>query len=90
LGEPWLGRIARARALELRIYLAVFDRTARRAFAVDPDGTIVAGTFDDYRLASFTLDSRKTEETAVAPGTDIEEGLAHVAALLARDEQIEA
>ncbi|MGB6414362.1 MAG: hypothetical protein WBF19_13525, partial [Candidatus Cybelea sp.] len=81
LPEPWLGRIARARALELRLYLVVFDRTHRRAFAVDPDGTIVAGTFDDFRLASFTYDPRKVCETIVAPGTDIAEGLERIAAL---------
>ena len=40
LRPPWLERIARARALELRLYVVVFDRRERRAFAVDPDGTI--------------------------------------------------
>jgi predicted amidohydrolase len=77
----WVERIARARALELRVYLVTFDRTARRAFAVDPDGTILAGTFADYRLASFSLDPRKVRQTAVAPGTDIGDGLERVAAL---------
>jgi predicted amidohydrolase len=81
LPEPWLEHIARARALELRVYLVVFDRTRGRAFAVDPDGTIVAGTFDDFRLASFTYDPRKTRETTVAPGTDVAEGLERIAAL---------
>jgi predicted amidohydrolase len=80
----WTERIARARALELRIYLVVFDRTVRRAFAVDPDGVVLAGTFADYRLASFSLDPRKTLQTAVAPGTDIGEGLERVAALTER------
>jgi predicted amidohydrolase len=81
LEAPWSERVARARALELRIYLVVYDRPARRAFAVDPDGTIVAGTFADYRLASFSLDPRKVTETAVAPGSDIGEGLARIAAI---------
>ncbi|HEY4433021.1 MAG TPA: hypothetical protein VGM99_01355, partial [Candidatus Cybelea sp.] len=81
LPGPWLGRIARARALELRVYVVVFDRTCGRAFAVDPDGTIVAGTYDDFRLASFTYDPRKTRETIVAPGTDVAEGLERIAAL---------
>ncbi len=81
LPEPWLERIARARALELRLYLVVFDRTQGRAFAVDPDGTIVAGTFDDFRLASFSYDPRKTRETIVAPGTDVAEGLERIAGL---------
>ncbi len=83
IGPPWTQRIARARALELRLYLIVFDRVARRAFAVDPDGAIVAGTFDGFRLASFALDPRKVAETAVAPGTDIGDGLRHVASVLA-------
>jgi predicted amidohydrolase len=80
--SPWTERIARARALELRIYVVVFDRTNDRAYAVDPDGTVVAGTFEGYRLASFTLDPRKTLETAVAPGTDVVEGLERVAAIV--------
>ncbi|HZY98638.1 MAG TPA: carbon-nitrogen hydrolase family protein [Candidatus Baltobacteraceae bacterium] len=79
--SPWTERIARARALELRIYVVVFDRTNDRAYAVDPDGLVVAGTFDRYRLASFALDPRKTTETTVAPGTDVVEGLERVAAI---------
>jgi hypothetical protein len=80
---PWLERIARARAAELRVYLVVFDHLAQRAFAVDPDGSIVAGTFDEYRLASFTFDPRKTRETIVAPGTDVAEGLDRIEAIVA-------
>jgi predicted amidohydrolase len=82
LGEPWSSRLARARALELRLYLVVFDRTLRRAFAVDPDGAIVAGTFDGFRLASFTFDPRKVSETTVAPGSDVAEGLERVAEIV--------
>jgi hypothetical protein len=78
LGMPWSQRIARARALELRIYVVVFDQSMRRAFAVDPDGTILAGTFGEYGLASFAFDPRKTAETLVAPGTDISEGLERI------------
>lgn len=80
--SPWTERIARARALELRIYVVVFDGLNDRAYAVDPDGTVVAGTFDGYRVASFALDPRKTIETAVAPGTDVIEGLERVAAIV--------
>jgi predicted amidohydrolase len=83
VGQPWLERIARARAIELRVYLVVFDRSAQRAFAIDPDGTIVAGTFGEYRLASFTFDPRKTGETLVAPGTDVAEGLDRIEAIIA-------
>ena len=82
IGPPWQERIARARAVELRVYLVVFDRSAQRAFAVDPDGLIVAGTFAQYRLASFALDPRKTDEMLVAPGTDVAEGLARVEAIM--------
>ena len=83
--KPTRGWTARARAsLELRLYLAVFDRSLGRAFAVDPDGAVIAGTFDGYRLASFTLDSRKTADTTVAPGSDIVEGLDRVAAIVGR------
>lgn len=82
LPAPWLERVARARALELRLYVIVFDRAQRRAFAVDPDGAIVAGTFGEYRLASFSLAAAKTAQTAVAPGTDVAAGLERVAAAL--------
>jgi len=80
--HPWLQHIARARALELRIYVVVFDRSARRAYAVDPDGAIVAGTFDGYTLASFSLDARKTFETTLAPGTDVAAGIEYIAPLV--------
>jgi len=81
LNDGWTERLARARALELRIYLVVFDRAARRAFVADPDGAVVAGTFGQYRLASFAFDPRKPNETAVAPGTDVAEGLERIATL---------
>jgi predicted amidohydrolase len=82
--SAWTQRIARARALELRLYVIVFEN-AGRAYAVDPDGVIVAGTFDDYRIASFLLDVRKACETRVAPGTDIVDGLVRVAAVTERE-----
>jgi predicted amidohydrolase len=82
VGAPWAERIARARALELRLYLVVFDRSIRRAYAVDPDGSVVAGTFGDFRIASFTYDSRRTAETAVAPGSDVAQGLQRIARIV--------
>jgi predicted amidohydrolase len=86
-GEPaWVERFARARALELRMYVVVLGEAERRAYAVDPDGTIVCGTLDSFALASFSLDPRKTMETAVAPGTDVADGLERVAALIRREE----
>lgn len=84
-GDAWTQTMARARALELRLYLVVLDRNADRAYAVDPDGVAVAGTFGDYRLASFTLDPRKVMETAVAPGSDVSETLERVASLVERE-----
>jgi predicted amidohydrolase len=83
LGLPWSERLARARALELRIYVVVFDRARNRAYAVDPDGSIVAGTFGGFRLASFTFDPRKAQETLLAPGSDLGEGLDRVRELAA-------
>jgi predicted amidohydrolase len=71
----WQVLFARARALELRIYLIVVDTAHGRAYAVDPDGAIVCGTFGEYEVASFTFDPAKTRQTAVAPGTDVLEGL---------------
>jgi hypothetical protein len=79
--SPWCERLARARALELRVYIVVFENRRHRAYAVDPDGTIVAGTFGDFRLASFIFDPRRTADTVVAPGTDIAEGLQYVAGI---------
>ncbi|HTV91929.1 MAG TPA: carbon-nitrogen hydrolase family protein [Verrucomicrobiae bacterium] len=83
--HPWLERIARARAAELRMYTIVFDRGAQRAYAVDPDGAIVAGTFDDFSIASFALDPRRTEQTLVAPNTDVAQGLVLVQSLAGRE-----
>ena len=73
--RDWIRRFARARALELRIFVVVIvDETY--AFAVDPDGAIVCGTFGNFRVASFTFDPARTAQTFVAPSTDILEGLA--------------
>lgn len=79
----WQTSFARARALELRMYLAVIDAQHKRAYAVDPDGTVVCGTFPGYDIASFPFDPARTAQTAVAPGTDVLEGLnrAHMHAL---------
>jgi predicted amidohydrolase len=77
----WTESLARARALELRVYGVVFDAVAGRAFAVDPDGIVVAGTYGDFRLAMFSLDPRRTTETTVAPETDVLEGLERAGAI---------
>jgi predicted amidohydrolase len=88
-GSRWTEPIARARALELRMYVVVLDAGtgAQRAYGIDPDGVVVAGTFDGYRLASFSLDPRRTMETTVAPGTDIADGLARIAAIVDREDE---
>ncbi|MBC5800862.1 MAG: hypothetical protein GIX03_12255 [Candidatus Eremiobacteraeota bacterium] len=76
LDQPeWQVRFARTRAAELRAYLVVFSMNGARAFAVDPDGAVIAGTFDAYKLASFTYDRSRTQATLVAPATDVAQGL---------------
>ncbi|HXM07147.1 MAG TPA: carbon-nitrogen hydrolase family protein [Candidatus Acidoferrum sp.] len=79
--SAWTESLARARALELRVYAVVFDSLAGRAFAVDPDGIVIAGTFGDFQLAMFSLDPRRTAETTVAPETDVLEGLERAGAI---------
>ncbi len=68
--------LARTRAAELRAYIvALPGPSAERAYAVDPDGTVVAGTFGDYRLATFAYDRARSGATTVAPHTDVLAGL---------------
>lgn len=83
--HAWLERIARARAAELRMYVIVFDRTAGRAYAVDPDGAVIAGTFGDFTIASFALDPHRAAQTLVAPGTDVAAGVELVQSLSTRE-----
>ncbi len=82
--DAWTERVARARAGETRMYVVVLDAQAGRAFVVDPDYTVLCGTFDGYRLAACTIDPAKTSQTLVAPGTDIAEGLSRVHAMTMR------
>ena len=72
--ERWMQTLARARALELRLFVVVIKR-GRGAFAVDPDGTIICGTFGRLRVANFAFSPARTRQTMVAPGTDIVAGL---------------
>jgi len=72
--DPWRIAFARARAIELRMYVIVMENSVR-AFAVDPDGATVCGTFGRYDIASFTFDPARTLQTLVAPGTDVIRGL---------------
>jgi predicted amidohydrolase len=77
--SEWQVRFARARALELRMYIVVIDENRKRAYAVDPDGVVACGTFDGYEIASFTYDPARTAQTLVAPGTDVRAGLERAA-----------
>ena len=77
----WVVPFARTRAAELRAYVVVFDTPRRRAFAVDPDGTVVCGTFDGFELAAFAFDRSRTETWRVAPATDVREALVRIGEL---------
>jgi predicted amidohydrolase len=70
---------ARTRALELRAFVVVL--TPERAFACDPDGVVVCGTQADFRVAAFAYDRARTQQTLVAPRTDVLEGLREASAL---------
>ncbi len=74
----WVLPFARTRAAELRAYVVVFDSPRRRALAIDPDGTVVCGTFDTFELAAFAFDRRRTDAWRVAPETDVREALVRV------------
>ena len=76
--------LARTRGAELRAYLIVCGRDGARAFAVDPDGAVVAGTYGDYRLAGFGYDRDRAAATTVAPYTDVLRGLASAAEIRGR------
>ncbi len=80
----WHTPFARTRAAELRAFVVVFSAATGRAFAVDPDGAVVAGTFGEYRLASFVYDRSRSAATLLAPTTDAFEGLRAAEAIRAR------
>jgi predicted amidohydrolase len=79
----WVVPFARTRAAELRAYLVAFDSPRRRAFAVDPDGSIVCGTFGDFELAAFSFERLRTDAWRVAPATDVREALVRIGNLTA-------
>ncbi|MBV8368825.1 MAG: carbon-nitrogen hydrolase family protein [Candidatus Eremiobacteraeota bacterium] len=76
--REWVVPFARTRAAELRAYVVAFDTPRRRAFAVDPDGNVVCGTFGDFELAAFTFERSRTESWRVAPATDVREALVRI------------
>jgi predicted amidohydrolase len=81
----WRVRIARTRAAELRVFVLVFVGETDRAFVVDPDGIVGAGTFGDFRMASFAYDRARTRATLVAPTTDVFAGLRAAEAIRAAE-----
>ncbi len=80
----WDVRFARTRAAELRAYVVVFDAANERAYAVDPDGVILAGTFAGLRLAAFAYDPARAAATIVAPATDVIAGMTTAEAIRAK------
>jgi predicted amidohydrolase len=79
IAARWVVALARTRAAELRAYLVVLDTLDRRAFAVDPDGTVVCGTFPGFEVAAFSFDRARTEHWEIAPHTDVRAALERVA-----------
>ncbi len=73
--DGWATRFARTRAAELRAFVIVFDAEHGRSFVVDPDATVLAGTFDDFAMAAFVYDRVRSQATTVAPTTDVMAGL---------------
>jgi predicted amidohydrolase len=81
IAARWVTALARTRAAELRAYVVVLDTLGRRAFAVDPDGTVVCGTFGDFDLAAFTFERARTDAWRIAPHTDVRAAYERVAAI---------
>jgi hypothetical protein len=79
IAARWVVALARTRAAELRAYVVVLDTLDRRAFAVDPDGAVICGTFPGFDIAAFTFDRARTEQWEIAPHTDVRAALERVA-----------
>ncbi len=80
----WRVSYGRTRAMELRAYVIAFDRDRNRAAAIDPDGVVLAGTYDDLKLAAFAYDRSRSANGIVAPFTDVFAGLRTAEAIRAR------
>jgi predicted amidohydrolase len=78
IAARWVAALARTRAAELRAYVVVLDTLDRRAFAVDPDGAVICGTFPGFDVAAFTFDRTRTEQWNIAPYTDVRAALERV------------
>ena len=61
-GDGWTRDVARARALESRAYVVVLDRSANRAFAVDPDGAVAVRNL--RRISHRRLRPRPAQDDA--------------------------
>ncbi len=81
IGGRWVTAVARTRAAELRAYVVVLDTLERRAFAVDPDGAVVCGTFGAFELAAFSFDRARTDAWTIAPHTNIRTAIGTVDAI---------
>ncbi len=84
LDAAWIAAFARTRAAELRAYVLAFDRSRGRAFAVDPDGTVLCGTFGDFAMSAFAFDRTRTDRWRVATATDVREGLVRIDSIARR------
>jgi predicted amidohydrolase len=84
IDAAWAVPFARTRAAELRAYVVAFDTPQRRAFAVDPDGVVICGTFGAFELAAFTFERARTETWRVAPATDVRDALVRVGKITSR------
>jgi predicted amidohydrolase len=73
--DGWATRYARTRAAELRAFVIAFDDESDRSFVVDPDATVLAGTFGEFAMAAFVYDRARSQATTVAPTTDVMAGL---------------
>ncbi len=80
----WRLSYGRTRAMELRAWIIGFDRDRGRAVAIDPDGVVLAGTYDDLKLAAFSYDRSRSANGFVAPFTDVFAGLRNAEAIRAR------
>ncbi len=78
IAARWVTPLARTRAAELRAYVVVLDTLGRRAFAIDPDGTILCGTFEGFDIAAFSFDRTRTDAWTIAPHTDVRAALSSV------------
>jgi hypothetical protein len=81
IAARWVVPLARTRAAELRAYVVVLDTLARRAFAVDPDGAVICGTFAGFDVAAFTFERGRTTAWRIAPHTDVRAALERVDAI---------